>query len=102
MLVVPLHETRQRLKVLFLVLSTPVQDCESIKELDRVVILEVVAHRLTIHLTSAGEFVDRTEGVSAAFIRELLWKAALCAADEVGGTEVKVEDQHLEAGLREL
>jgi hypothetical protein len=44
--------------------------------------------------------IDQTEGVSAAFIRELLRKAALFAADE--GDDMTVEDCHIEETLREL
>jgi SpoVK/Ycf46/Vps4 family AAA+-type ATPase len=44
--------------------------------------------------------VERTEGVSPAFIRELLRKAALLA---VGGDgEIVVEDRHLDQALLEL
>ena len=45
-------------------------------------------------------FVQRTEGASPAFIRELLRRAALFAAEE--GGEFVVEDRHLEEALREL
>lgn len=44
--------------------------------------------------------VTRTEGVSAAFIRELLRKAAVFAADEEG--ELIVRDSHLQAAHDEL
>jgi hypothetical protein len=37
--------------------------------------------------------LEQTEGVSAAFIRELMRKAALFAADE--GDELVVEDRYL-------
>jgi len=43
--------------------------------------------------------IARTHGVSAAFIRELLRKAALFAADE---RTTAVTDAHLDAALREL
>ncbi|MBI4604597.1 MAG: 26S protease regulatory subunit [Planctomycetes bacterium] len=45
-------------------------------------------------------FVKRTEGASPAFIRELLRKAALLAAD--GSGELIVQDRHLDEALREL
>ncbi|MBS2023997.1 MAG: 26S protease regulatory subunit [Deltaproteobacteria bacterium] len=45
-------------------------------------------------------FVERTQGVSAAFIRELVRKAALAAADE--RDELVVEDRHLDEALHEL
>ena len=44
----------------------------------------------------------RTNGVSAAFIRELLRKASVCAAEENGTTELIVSDRHLEEALGEL
>ncbi len=45
-------------------------------------------------------FIRQTEGVSPAFIRELMRKTALYAADEIGS--VAIEDRHLAAALREL
>jgi hypothetical protein len=50
--------------------------------------------------TSIESFVRRTEGVSAAFIRELMRRAALFAADE--GAEIAVEDRHVDQALHEL
>jgi ATP-dependent 26S proteasome regulatory subunit len=44
-------------------------------------------------------FIHRTEGASAAFIRELMRKAALFAADESSET---VEDRHLDEAIHEL
>jgi hypothetical protein len=50
------------------------------------------------------EWVRRTHGVSAAFIRELLRKAAVLAAEEApdGTGELVVGDQHLEEATAEL
>src|SRR5215475_8751729 len=45
--------------------------------------------------------VERTEGVTASFITELLRKAALLAAVEEPG-ELVVRDRHLDAALTEL
>ncbi len=45
-------------------------------------------------------YVKRTEGASAAFIRELLRKAALYAAG--AGDVIEVKDEHLDAALHEL
>jgi hypothetical protein len=45
-------------------------------------------------------FVARTKGASAAFMRELLRKAALFAADEAD--TIRVESKHLDAALHEL
>jgi cell division protease FtsH len=44
--------------------------------------------------------VERTEGVSPAFIRELLRKAALLAVGP--GDEIVAEDGHLTQAIREL
>jgi hypothetical protein len=44
-------------------------------------------------------FVQRTEGASAAFIREMMRKAALFAADESSN---RVEDKHLDEAVHEL
>jgi ATPase family associated with various cellular activities (AAA)/AAA+ lid domain len=44
--------------------------------------------------------VERTRGVTGAFIRELLRKAALFAADE--GDELVVRDRHLDEALHDL
>jgi len=48
------------------------------------------------------ELVERTDGVSGAFIKELLRKAALLGAEEAPGTarrRLVVEDRHLEGAL---
>jgi hypothetical protein len=55
---------------------------------------------LTLQLGDLTGFVHRTEGASPAFIRELMRKAALFAADEPG--ELIVNDPHLEEALYEL
>jgi hypothetical protein len=49
---------------------------------------------------SIDSWVRRTEGVSAAFIRELMRRAALFAADE--GLDVLVTDRHVDQALHEL
>ena len=45
-------------------------------------------------------YVERTAGASGAFIRELLRKAALFAADDGGAIEVA--ERHLDAALHEM
>jgi hypothetical protein len=45
-------------------------------------------------------YVERTAGASAAFIRELLRKAALFAADD--GGEIEVRDHHFDQALHEM
>jgi hypothetical protein len=44
--------------------------------------------------------VERTAGASAAFIRELLCKAALFAADD--GSELEVKARHFDEALHEM
>jgi len=53
-----------------------------------------------VHLQEGERLLDQTEGVSAAFIRELMRKAALVAADE--GEDLVVEDRHITEALHEL
>jgi hypothetical protein len=71
-------------------------------------LIELYGHGLTMRLDSDGldRLVQRTEGVSPAFIRELLRKAALLAvlpAQGASGQEgILVEDQHLDLAMHEL
>jgi AAA+ superfamily predicted ATPase len=69
-------------------------------------LFDLYGHGLTLQLTNREQLIERTEGVSATFIRELLRKAALFAADEnlaaSATDELIVEDRHLEEALREL
>jgi ATPase family associated with various cellular activities (AAA) len=63
-------------------------------------LLELYGRGLTLRVADLDRLVERTEGVSPAFIRELLRKAALLA---VGGDgEIVVEDRHLDQALLEL
>ena len=63
-------------------------------------LFDLYGQGLTLRLDQLPQLIDQTEGVSAAFIRELMRKAALFAADE--GDELIVEDRHIEEALREL
>jgi hypothetical protein len=63
-------------------------------------LFELYARGLKLGVESFDAFVKRTEGASAAFIRELLRKAALFAADD--GSDGRVEDRHIDGALREL
>lgn len=56
---------------------------------------------MTVELPDLDAFVERTDGVSAAFVRELLRKAALFAADE-GDGELIVRASHVDAAHRDL
>jgi hypothetical protein len=57
---------------------------------------------LQVELADWDGFIARTAGVSGAFIRELLRKAAVFAAEEDGESHLVVRDRHLEEALAEL
>src|SRR6266700_2757549 len=63
-------------------------------------LFDLYGQGLTLHLEQLPQLIDQTEGVSAAFIRELMRKAALFAADE--SDDMIVEDRHIEEALQEL
>ncbi len=63
-------------------------------------LFELYGTGLTVNLSELDDLIQRTEGVSPAFIRELLRKAALFAAEE--GEDINVNDKHLKEALREL
>jgi ATPase family associated with various cellular activities (AAA) len=71
-------------------------------------LVELYGHGLTMRLDSAGldRLVQRIEGVSPAFIRELLRKAALLAVlptqAAAGQDGIVVESQHLDLAMHEL
>jgi len=58
---------------------------------------------LVLDLTQPESIIERTEGVTAAFLKELLRKAALlaCADDQTEGP-IRVADAHLTAALDQL
>ena len=62
-------------------------------------LIALYAQGLTLGSVNLESCVQRTEGASAAFIREMLRKAALFAADEESD---RIEDQHLEEAIHEL
>jgi ATP-dependent 26S proteasome regulatory subunit len=63
-------------------------------------LFSLYSDRLPVDVDGLDRFVERTSGVSGAFIRELLRKAAVFAADE--GDELVVRDRHLDEALHEL
>jgi hypothetical protein len=60
------------------------------------------AHGLSLRVADLDQFIQRTEGASGAFIKELLRKAALIAAEESESEGITVKDEHLDQALREL
>jgi cell division protease FtsH len=63
-------------------------------------LFELYGRGMELPHSSIEPFVRRTEGVSAAFIRELMRRAALFAADQ--GPQISVEDRHIDEALHEL
>lgn len=64
-------------------------------------LIELYSRGLTFKVKELDQLIKKTEGVSAAFIRELLRKAALYAADEMLDEPV-VMDRHVNEALHEL
>jgi hypothetical protein len=68
-------------------------------------LLELYRGRLELDLTEPDLVIGRTEGVTASFIKELLRRAALRAAeegDDAGVGALRVTDHHLGTALDEL
>jgi hypothetical protein len=66
-------------------------------------LFDLYARGLKLELADREVWVRRTKGVSAAFIRELLRKAAVLAAETDGtGPELVVTDRHMEEATAEL
>jgi ATP-dependent 26S proteasome regulatory subunit len=67
-------------------------------------LLDLYGRGLHLELAERDSVVERTEGASAAFIKELLRKAALFAAeaDATATGPITVTDNHLEQALLEL
>ena len=63
-------------------------------------LFDLYGRGLNMQLGKREQFLTRTEGVSAAFVRELLRKAAVIAADD--GDPIQVRDAHVEEALHEL
>jgi hypothetical protein len=83
----------------------PVPDADA-----RARLLRLYQGSLVLDLADPAEVIARTEGVTASFIKELLRKAALCAADEAAEGQqaassakpLRVTDAHLNAALDQL
>lgn len=77
-----------------LVVELPVPDARG-----RARLLELYARGLTLEGVEFARYVERTDGASPAYIKELLRKAALLAA--IAGSKV-VKPEHLDAAMDEL
>jgi hypothetical protein len=62
-------------------------------------LFDLYSDKLTLGQVNWKVFIHRTDGASGAFIREMMRKAALFAADESSDT---VEDRHLDEAMHEL
>lgn len=62
-------------------------------------LFKLYAEGLKLGTTNLQSFIHRTDGASPAFIRELMRKAALFAADESSDS---VQDRHLDEAIHEL
>jgi hypothetical protein len=65
-------------------------------------LFELYSRGMHVDVADWDRLIARTAGVSGAFIRELLRKAAVYAAEEDGTTELVVRDRHLDEALAEL
>jgi hypothetical protein len=77
-----------------LVVELPVPDAHG-----RARLLELYARGLTLEGVDFARYVERTDGASPAYIKELLRKAALLAA--IAGSK-SVKSEHLDAAMDEL
>jgi len=81
----------------------PLPDADARRQLIR-----LYQGRLVLDLARPEAVIERTEGVTAAFLKELLRKAALLAceadgdSDSDGDSPVRVTDAHLDAALDQL
>jgi SpoVK/Ycf46/Vps4 family AAA+-type ATPase len=88
----------------------PVPDAEARRQL-----IALYQGSLVLDLSDADVVIKRTDGVTAAFLKELLRRAALCAAETAPGTSetapggaglpgspLRVTDAHLATALDQL
>jgi hypothetical protein len=65
-------------------------------------LFDLYSRRLTLELADREKMIARTDGVSGAFIRELLRKAAVFAAEDAADGALIVRDHHVDEALAEL
>jgi hypothetical protein len=65
-------------------------------------LFDLYSRGMRVEVANWQRLIERTAGVSGAFIRELLRKAAVYAAEDDGEVPLVVRDRHLEEGLTEL
>jgi ATPase family associated with various cellular activities (AAA) len=65
-------------------------------------LVELYRGALTVDESRLGSVVERTDGVTASFLKELLRRAALLAADETDDERLAVSADQLDAALEEL
>jgi ATP-dependent 26S proteasome regulatory subunit len=75
--------------------KVPLPDAECRQRL-----FDLYAENMTVRVKDMKSFIRRTDGASAAFINELMRKAALFAAPDA--VPIVVEDRHMEEALHEL
>jgi hypothetical protein len=71
----------------------------------RLQLLELYKGKLDLRMDRVQAVLDRTEGTTAPFLKELLRRAALAAASETSGeptAPITVDDHHLHLALDEL
>ncbi len=78
-------------------IEIPLPDAECRRRL-----LELYGRGIALELEERDRLIERTAGASGAFIRELLRKAVVLAAEEDGREAPVVRDRHLDAALAEL
>jgi cell division protease FtsH len=65
-------------------------------------LFELFARGMQVSIDNWDAIISRTDGVSGAFIRELLRKAAMFAAEEDGQSQLIVQNRHIDEALAEL
>jgi SpoVK/Ycf46/Vps4 family AAA+-type ATPase len=65
-------------------------------------LVDLYGQGLHLQLRDRQAMIDRTEGVSASFIKELLRRSALIAADRGAQVPITVDDTHIDQALHEL